>query len=286
MDNRKIEVLLATIRTGSFSKAASELNCTQSAVTQTVNALESELNCKLLNRTHTGISLSELGEKLLPSILDVDRSIKCLFQQSKMLSEGKTPPIRIGAFSSISNTWLPKLLQSYQGEHPDVSFDIKIGTDIISNWLLNGDIDLALGDVERLHAFRWYPLMQDPYYAVLPLEYKSKFSNQISHEELFSLPFIMAPMNALDKYFTYTPQNEIRVNCDDDFTLLSMVEQGLGVTAMPELSLNHLTHDVSVKNLEPVVSRSLGVALPNNPTKSAVEFTAFLRNSFGTRNGC
>ena len=64
MDDRKLQVLLATIRTGSFSKAAQELNCTQSAVTQMMNSLEDEINCKVLKRTHSGAKLTLAGEKL------------------------------------------------------------------------------------------------------------------------------------------------------------------------------------------------------------------------------
>lgn len=90
----------------------------------------------------------------------------------------------------------------------------------------------------------------------------------------------MAPMNALDKYFSFQPHREIRVKCDDDFTLLSMVEQGLGVTAMPKLSLNNLTHKVTVIELTPPVSRTLGIALPNNPSKEVLGFTKFLCDRF------
>ena len=43
MDNRKIQVFLATIRLGSFNKAAEELHMTQSAVTQSMNHFEDEL---------------------------------------------------------------------------------------------------------------------------------------------------------------------------------------------------------------------------------------------------
>ncbi len=66
MDDYKIHVLLAAIRTGSFRKAALELNCTQSAVTQAMNSLENELGCKVLLRNHNGIRLTSAGEELLP----------------------------------------------------------------------------------------------------------------------------------------------------------------------------------------------------------------------------
>ena len=69
MDDRKIEVLLATVRTGSFSKAAEETNCTQSAVTQIMNNMEAELNLKILDRSHKGVKLTSAGESLMPYII-------------------------------------------------------------------------------------------------------------------------------------------------------------------------------------------------------------------------
>lgn len=55
---------------------------------------------------------------------------------------------------------------------------------------------------------------------------------------------VKAPMNALNRYLSIQPKNQLRVNCDDDSTLLSMVAQRLGVTAMPELCLQNPSENV------------------------------------------
>jgi DNA-binding transcriptional LysR family regulator len=201
-------------------------------------------------------------------------------EQSMQIADGRAVPIRIGSFSSISNTWLPKILQEYHYGHVDITFDIRIGTDEIARWLLNGEIDLALGDADRCSAFRWYPLMDDFYYAVLPRLFVDDNKQSITQRELAEFPFIMAPMNALEKHLTAIPQKQINVNCDDDSTLLSMVRQGLGVTAMPKLSLQKNANDVRILELLPPTKRVLGVALPNSPSKATMKFVAFLRKCF------
>lgn len=280
MDDRKLEIILTTLRTGSFSKAAQELNCTQSAVTQMMNAMENELHCKILERSRGGIRLTPAGEILYPLIVDAEASLRRLMEQATQIADGRALPIRIGSFSSISNTWLPQILKEYHNEHADVTFDIRIGTDEIATWLLNGEIDLALGDADRCRAFRWYPLMDDLYYAVLPVSFVDDNKQSITQKELAEFPFIMAPMNALDRHITAIPQKQINVNCDDDSTLLSMVTQGLGVTAMPKLSLQRNMYDVRILELFPSTKRVLGVALPNSPSKATMKFVAFLRNCF------
>lgn len=279
MDDYKIRVLLAAVRTGSFSKAALELNCTQSAVTQAMNSLENELDCKVLQRSHSGIRLTPAGEELLPLLMEADASMTRLAERARKLAGGAFAPLRIGAFSSISSTWLPAVLREYHGLHPETAFDIRVGTDALAGWLLSGAVDLALGDPARCRAFRWLPLMDDPYFAVLP-EALTPEAEQITQEELAAFPFVMAPMNALDHYLSVSPANRLTVNCDDDSTLLSMVAQGIGVTAMPQLCLQKLPEGVRVLKLTPPTKRVLGVALPNSPSKEASRFARYLCRKF------
>ena len=282
MDDNKIRILLAAIRTGSFNKAALEMNCTQSAVTQAMNSLENELGCKVLQRNHNGIRLTNAGEELLPLLVEAEASLTRLAQRAAQVVEGASAPLRIGAFSSISSTWLPRILQEYHTLHPETTFDIQVGTETLADRLLKGAVDLALGDSARCRAFRWYPLMDDPYCAVLPKELAPE-GDSISQEELAAYPFVMAPMNALNRYLSVQPENQLRVNCDDDSTLLSMVAQGLGVTAMPELCLQNPPESVCVLELTPPTKRVLGVALPNSPSKEAVRFANYLRQRFAYR---
>lgn len=280
MDDRKLQIVLATLRTGSFSKAAEELNCTQSAITQMMNSLENELGCKVLARNHNGVRLTPAGEELLPFIVEAEAGLTRLKNQARQVAEGRAIPIRIGSFSSISNTWLPQVLKMYQEQHPEITFDIQIGTDAVTDWLVQGKIDVALGDADRCKAFRWYPLMDDIYYAVLSKVLIAKEVEQVTQEELIQYPFIMAPLNVLEKHLAVLPKKQINVNCDDDSTLLSMVAQGLGVTAMPNLSLQNVPETVRVVRLVPQTKRVLGVALPNSPSKAAIEFANFLRSYY------
>ena len=56
--------------------------------------------------------------------------------------------------SSISSTRLPEMLQGYHMLYPETTFDLRVGTDILSEWLRSGTVDLALGDSVRCQGFR------------------------------------------------------------------------------------------------------------------------------------
>ena len=62
MDIAKIKVVLLALEKKSFSKAAEELSYTPSALSHIADSLESELGVKILNRTFTGIELTENGK--------------------------------------------------------------------------------------------------------------------------------------------------------------------------------------------------------------------------------
>ena len=281
MDNRKLHALMTTLRAGSFNKAAQELNCTQSAVTQMMNALENELGCKILSRSHSGVTLTPVGENLYPFLVEADAALAGLAVQAKAFSQEEAHVIRIGSFSSISNTWLPKLLRAYQDSYPGTTFDIRIGTDPLPQWLQENQIDLALGDAHRCQSsFQWFPLMDDPYYAVVPAGLLPADKTFITQEEFAEFTLIMSPMNALGAHLTCLSDRKINVSSDDDSSLLSLVAQGLGVTAMPKLSLRSPMDGLRVLDLLPVPNRVLGVALPRNASREAKSFAAFLRQHY------
>ncbi len=243
-----------------------------------MNAFESELGVALLDRSHKGVHLTPAGEKLLPHIIEAKEGLDKLGKQAKSVAEGKETPIRIGSFSSIATSWLPQAIKAYRAKNPGVSFSIKIGTEVLSDLLLNHKIDLALGDTDRLKGFRFIPLMDDPYCAVFPEGLLKEGQNRVKQTDFGDYPFIMAPENVLKEHLTSLPENVLTVSCDDDSALLSMVSQGLGATAMPRLSISvkKIPDNVAVYPIEPESFRSLGIALPNSPDANVRSFVKFL----------
>ena len=275
MDHYKIKALLCAIEMKSLNRAAEKLHCTQSGLSQLMNSIEEELGFKVLERTHRGIGLTEEGKELYPFLLDMDRNYQVLAERAKRIREGQKRPIRIGAFSSMANLWLPPILRAYKEQHPHCLFDIRVGTDLIHHWLTEGSIDIAFGDDRRCQGFFWTPLQKDRYEAVLPASFPKPEGQEMTRADLIRYPLLMAPMNDLTYYLDIPPRKELSVTCDDDYTLLSMVQAGLGVTAMPRLSLSRLPEGVVAVSLVPEIYRTLGIALPLHPTKEARDLASF-----------
>ena len=66
MSLAKYEILLKVAECGSFTRAAQQLNFTQSGISHAVSSLETELGTTLVVRSHGGVSLTADGRALLP----------------------------------------------------------------------------------------------------------------------------------------------------------------------------------------------------------------------------
>lgn len=282
MDDRKLKTLLATVRAGSFSKAAEELICTQSAVTQTMNSLEDELGVKLVERSRKGVTLSKEGEELFPFIIEAESALQRLQSQAEFIATGRAVPLRIASFSSIANSWLSDMLIGFKKECPDTEFEIRVGSIGFAQMMLDGEVDMVLGDSDVLKGFRWYPLMKDPYYAIMPKSLVPEGKDTITQEEFAKYKWIIAPLNAMDRNLEVLADkdNSTTVITDDDGTLISMVAKGLGVTAVPELFIKELPDEVVMLKLDPQPTRELGIYLPPSPSPSAEAFRDYLLQRF------
>ena len=106
MDDKKIRAFLTIIQLGSLRRAAQELNYTQSGLTQMMKHLEQEVGCRLLRRSHSGVTMTESAEHLLPYFQAADQALLQLRHESEQFSGPQRKTIVIGAFPSIAKRWL------------------------------------------------------------------------------------------------------------------------------------------------------------------------------------
>ena len=97
MDSKKLEILMTAVNLGSFSKASEVVGYTQSGLTHLINGLEREIGMALIRRDHSGISLTENGEALLPAIRDYLSATAKLENQIAAITQKKAETIRVAA---------------------------------------------------------------------------------------------------------------------------------------------------------------------------------------------
>ncbi|WP_312197451.1 LysR family transcriptional regulator [Anaerospora hongkongensis] len=266
MDAKKIQILLSTLKTGSFLKAADSLGYTPSGLTHMMDSLEKDIGITILKRGRFGICLTPEGEKLLPLFEDFAAAEQKIRNEVRSLQSRRQKIIRIGAYASIARNWLPSLLSGFYLEHPKVSIEtVVLGREELYNALKKREVDMifACSGTECKHDF--VSLAKDYYRAVLPLGYPTAQETIFSLKEFEGTPFIMPSfMKDIDVQKALETNNisiEMLAASADDPVVLSMVSGGLGISMLSDLVLQGASEKVKIMPLEPNVSRILGIAV-------------------------
>lgn len=259
--NRYI-ALQKVVEVGSFTKAAELLGYTQPALSQMIASLERELNIKLLYRTSHTIRLTIEGERIFPTIQKTVSQYLAMQEIAKEIRGLETGVIRIGTLSSVSCHWLPPLIRAFQEQYPKVEFVLHQGdNNSIPEWVRTGEVDFGFVNMS-VYSGRATFLKEGEYRAVLPRAHPLSAQESVTLEQLASQPFLVIEEGSLSRPLEafhelgLTPNVRLRVH--DDYSILSMVEHGLGVSILPELVLRKTNYDISILPLRPAVTRKLG----------------------------
>lgn len=284
----RFHAFIRILETGSFTKAAEELGYTQSAISQMVNSLEKELSTPLLLRSRKGVTLTPDGEELLPYIRRLDIVRRELMEKQKELCGLQSGIIRIGVFSSVSCHWMPGLMKDFKERYPSVIFELHQGEyTSIAKLIKEGSVDFGFLNPDAVSDLTTIPLKQDEMLAVLPPNHFLTACEKVSLEALASEPFILLDEGHLSEPLEYFNQNNLRPNIQyrvhDDYTIMSMIEKGLGISILPELVLNKVNYNIVTKKISPPIMRTIGIAFKNIkalPTASR-SFINFLVKQYG-----
>lgn len=262
----KYEAFIRITETGSLTRAAEELGCTQSAISHSLSSLEEELGFSIIKRNRAGISLTIEGEKILPYVRAILNSLEQLSQTASSIRGLDSGTVRIGAFTSVAVHWLPGIIKEFQKDYPNVEIKLLNGDyHDVENWLSDGSVDLGFVSVPSTLDCEVITLMEDNLLAIVPKD--SKFSNYPKFPliECETEPFISLlessdhdARSALDAAGV-TPN--IRFYTKDDYAIIAMVEQGLGISIMPELLLKGRNDDLIILPIIPNTKRTIGLAI-------------------------
>ena len=263
---KMVKVFLTSVDSGSFTRAGEILGYTQSNLTQMMKAFEDELGLPLLIKTKKGVEPTSEAKQLIPAMRAMIAQEERFLQEADDIRGIRRGVIHIGSYVSTSSTWLPQIIGYYQENYPDVEFNIvESGQEDMLRGLLTGRLDLALmsepekGEVDFIH------ILDDPMVAVFPPGHPLDKYDYVPLKVLKDYPLIMT-------YRDYdTDANRIlqeagldssvRYRSNDDSAVLSMVQHGLGISILPELTLERFPGSYDYRMLDPESYRSLGIGI-------------------------
>ena len=276
MDSKKLEILMTAADLGSFTKASEVVGYTQSGLTHMINALERDVGFPLLQRSHSGVQLSEQGAQLMPAIREFLQANANLENQIRAIAERTSEVIRIAAYSSIAMHWMPEIHYRFRRICPDVDVDLRMVDHALEPYELleRGQSDVILASRQNYSFCDWTPLYDERMYAILPKDYPLNGRTEFPMEEFAGQDFLM-PYGRFDiDVMAALEPLGVRLNSKisrvDDETVIRMVGRGLGVSMMTELMIRGRTDDVLCVPLNPPAIRALGMGthVRKEPTES------------------
>ncbi|MDO4559878.1 MAG: LysR family transcriptional regulator [bacterium] len=268
MDIRKYEVIIKAAECGNLTKAGESFGYTQSGVSHMIKGVEEEFGFRIFLRSRDGVKLTPDGERVLPILREIAKWNESLGQTVSAINGVIRGVLRIGSFTSIAIHWLPKIIRRFQRDYPNISIDItEGGISTLEGALEEGAVDLTFMSLQPGRSFDRIHLRKDPFLAILPEGHPRAQEKSFPLEAFNGEDFILVThgfdydTNRLLKEYAITPK--IKFTSHDDHTVFSMVENGLGVSILPELVMRSYGSRGVALPLEPAVCRDLALCVPS-----------------------
>ena len=233
MNLRHLEHLLALADTGSFSRAAEQLHLTQSALSRSIQTLESDLDGKLVDRTG---KLTPLGETVAARARRMVLDAAELRRSADLLRRGDLGAIRVGLGSGPGAMLMTPFLVHMALHHPGVQVSVSPGaTELQLMQLRQRTLDALVIDVRRI--------APAPDIAIEHLtELRAGFvcrsghpllrtGKPVSFDDLQRYPLASTPLSAEVAHLLVNrfgpradPQQAVSLRCDDITSLIETVK--------------------------------------------------------------
>ncbi|MCY9851341.1 LysR family transcriptional regulator [Vibrio mediterranei] len=258
MDIDALRSLLAFSETGSFTRAAKQINRTQSAFSAQMKKLEAETGAVLFERDGRNMVLSEAGLSLKAHAERILSLHDTALHQVKRY-QNKTA-LRLGCPEDYNDTVLPKVVAAINEVEPTCSVQIFSQPSImLREWLDEGKLDAAI--VTRA------PDSEEGYW--LESDKGVWIAGHDFDTAITPLPLVLFQTDckyhaaALDSLTKRGVAHRLLACCNTASAQRALVAKGMGVGAMGRLSTNK---DVKILNgMPPLPSVDIVLLTGTNP---------------------
>lgn len=240
MELKQLESFVAVVVYKSFTEAAKQLYISQPTISTHIQALEKELETKLIVRTTKSIELTKRGAELY------ECAVKMLDLRDGLLEKWRSwdeKIIRLGVSTIPSAYILPEFLPKFCKEYPEVFFQsIQSDSKGIIEGVLDGRMDVGLVGMEwEAEALACIPFYEDELVVITPVteHFLALRKNEVPLEELFKEPMILREKGSgtkkaadqfLEKQGISKDSLKVAAYMNDPEAIKNSVAAGLGIS--------------------------------------------------------
>lgn len=268
---KQLKYFDAVARTGHFGKAAEQCAVTQPALSMQVQELEKALGIQLLERRHKGVTLTECGREIARRAARVLADVRDLADYAGHQGRPLAGSLHFGVIPSVAPYLLPPLLPLLRDAYPDLDLHIReTQTQQLVRELLDGALDLLLLALPVEHAdIETLSLLEDRFLLAMPRSRRAPAHVRATSDLLRENRLLLLEEGHCLRDQALAFCHLRQVHNIDTFgasslsTIVQMVSNGLGMTLLPELSLELESKHAKIRLMrfaDPEPKRTLGLA--------------------------
>jgi LysR family hydrogen peroxide-inducible transcriptional activator len=243
---KQLSYLVALHEHGHFGRAAAASFVTQSTLSAGLRELETLLDVHLVERTRRVVRFTPLGERLVAKARRVLREAEELSAMARASGQPLSGELRLGVIPTIAPFMLPQVLPRLRAAYPELKLYLREETTSQACEALHrGKLDCILlalpyacGDIE------WAALFEDPLYLAFPEGEPADPPPSIRPDAIQEDRLLLLEDGHCLKDHALASCNRPELSAHASMlgtslhTLVQMVDNGLGVTIVPEMALN------------------------------------------------
>ena len=251
LSTRDLRAFLALSRNCNFGQTALQLHITQSALSALIARLEAQVGARLFERSTRSVSLTAAGRAFADYVVDIleqaDEAVQTV-RDITTLQQGK---VSVAALPSLTAGPIPEIFADFHSAYPKVRLSLTeaLSSDAFEQ-VRQGKVDFALTAAHPRHEDLAYEAITEDRFLLLcsPDHPLAQHSSPVELHETLAWPHVSMPRAAsvrqyLDRALDaqgvrFTPAFEVHHIA----TIGALVEQGLGVTALPETAIELIAH--------------------------------------------
>lgn len=265
---RQLRAFVLVADKGSFVAAAETLALSQPALSHSIQQLEEQIGSALFHRTTRSVKLTGLGMGFLPTARHLLRQIDTSIADIQEAAARKRGRVVVACLPSIAFRVMPAVIA---GEASRLGLRVvvrDVNLTAITTAVLDGQADLGIGSFETATpSLDGLVIGRDRFYAALPRSHPLAAKPELTWTELQGHPFIAMTVEhgiraLIDN--AIAPHNirlAIASEVSNLVTIYGLIEQGVGITALPGLALPPGEHPMLVYRplRDPVLERTIRV---------------------------
>jgi DNA-binding transcriptional LysR family regulator len=277
-DLRHIRAFLAVARIGNFTRAASELHISQSALTVQIRQLEESLGVTLFDRGKRGVGLTNAGKDVLVPLESILIATEAVVGRTRELTSLRRGMVTMAVLPSLASQIIPRAIRKFTQRYPGIVVRIR---DLVSEKIIEvvkkEEVDFGIGSGPRFDGELKFSLLQtDNLCAFVAKNHVLAEQDAITLIDLSAHPLIVTARDSSVRVILEKALEQVRrpitIAYETNYmsSALGLAKEGLGIAILPEVAAtmdqSGGTHCLAIT--KPILNRKIEIIEKKDRTLS------------------